>query len=99
MSEHVDEPSGAEKCEQINVDANSAALAVILLDHIKQHLVSEKVISAQEIVAFASALESIQSVYSEMAMRYGIEPEENCNAKKVIIDAFNTIEAMRRCCE
>jgi hypothetical protein len=59
MNKAVDEPVGAEKCEQINFDANCAALAVILLDHIKQHLVSEKVISAQEIAAFASALENV----------------------------------------
>jgi len=97
MNEPVDEPAGAEKCEQINIDANCAALAMILLDHIKQHLLAEKIISAQEIAAFASALESIQSV-TEMARRYGIKPEESCDAKKAIADAFNKIEAMRRCC-
>ena len=97
MSEPVDEPAGAEKCEQINIDANCAALAMILLDHIKQHLVSEKIISAQEIAAFASALESIQNI-TEMARRYGIKPEESCDAKKAIADALNKIETMRRCC-
>ncbi len=94
---HYQSARWAEKCEQINIDANCAALAMILLDHIKQHLVSEKIISAQEIAAFASALESIQSV-TEMARRYGIKPEESCDAKKAIADAFNKIEAMRRCC-
>jgi hypothetical protein len=98
MNKIADETIGTEKCEQININANCAGLAVLLLDHIKQHLVSEKIISAQEIAAFASALEGIQSV-TEMATRYGIKPEESCNAKKAIADAFNKIEEMRRCCE
>lgn len=99
MSGARDEPIEAEKCEQINIDANCAALAVILLEDIKQHLVSEKVISAQEIAAFASALENIQNVYAEMAKRYGIKPDESYDAKKAISDVFNKIEVTRRCCE
>jgi len=87
------------KCEQIDVDASCAALAVILLDHIKQHLCSEKVISAQEIAAFASALENVQSMFAEITERYGIKPDESCNAKKAIADAFVKIETLRRCCE
>jgi hypothetical protein len=100
MSEPADEPNEVEKCEQINIDASCAALAMILLEHVREHLVSEKVISAQEIAAFASALENIQNVYDEMAKRYGIKPEESCDdAKKAIADAFNKIETMRRCCK
>ena len=56
MSESADEPVGMKRCEQINVDANCAALALLLLEHISQHLCSEKVISAQEIAAFAGRL-------------------------------------------
>ena len=99
MSEPADEPIRAGKCEQVNVDANCAALAVLLLEDIKQHLVSEKVISAQEIAAFASALENIQNVYAEMAKRYDIKPDESYDAKKAIADVFNKIETTRRCCE
>jgi len=99
MNKIENEPVGAEKCEQMNVDANCAALAVLLLDHIKQHLVSEKVISAQEIAAFASALENVQNMYAEIAKRYSIKPDESCDAKKAIADAFSKIETMRRCCE
>jgi len=99
MNKIEDGPIGTEKCEQINVDANCAALAVILLSHIKGHLVSEKIISAQEIAAFASALDSIQHVYSELATRYDIKPEESCDeVKKTIADAFNKIEMERQCC-
>jgi hypothetical protein len=98
MCEIADESIGTEKCEKINVDANCAALAVILLSHIKQLLVAEKVISAQEIAAFASSLDSIQHVYSELATRYGIKPEESCDdVKKTIADAFSKIEK-ERCC-
>lgn len=93
------EPVGTEKCEQINVYANCAALAVILLSDIKGHLVSEKIISAQEIAAFASSLDSIQHIYSELATRYGIKPEESCDeVKKAIADAFTKIEMDRQCC-
>lgn len=99
MNETAEEPSGVEKCEIINFDAICAALAVHLLGHIEQHLTSEKVLSPQEISAFASALENVQSVYAEMALRYGIKPNESCDAKKAIADAFNKIEAKRRCCE
>jgi len=35
-----------KRCEQINVDANCAAMALLLLEYINQHLRSEKVISA-----------------------------------------------------
>ncbi len=98
MNEITDEPIGCEKCEQINIDANCAALAVILLDHIKQHLVSEKVISAEKIAAFASALENIHNTYAEVTKRYDINPDENWDAKKAIADAFTKIETTRRCC-
>ncbi len=99
MNKIEDEPIGTEKCEQINVDANCAALSVILLSHIKQHLVSEKIISAQEIAAFASALDNIQHIHNELATRYGIKPKESCNEVKIAIaDAFNKIEMDRQCC-
>jgi hypothetical protein len=42
----------------------------LLLEHISQHLCSEKVISAQEIAAFASGLDNIQNIYAEIAERY-----------------------------
>ena len=99
MNNTEGEPIEAEKCEEINVDANCAALAVILLSDIKGHLVSEKIISAQEIAAFASSLDSIQHIYSELATRYGIKPEESCDeVKKAIADAFTKIEMDRQCC-
>jgi hypothetical protein len=99
MCELADEPAGAEKCEQINFDADCAALALLLLEDIKQHLGSEKVISAQEIAAFAFALENVQNIYAGIAKRYGIKPDESCDAKKAIADALSKIEMMRRCCE
>ncbi len=42
----------------------------LFLVHISQHLCSEKVISAQEIAAFASGLDNIQNIYAEIAERY-----------------------------
>ena len=92
-------PPGQEKCEQVNIDANCAALAVVLMDHITQHLVSEKVISSQDIAAFASALENVQDIYAEIAKRYEIKQDESCDAKKAIADALSKIETLRRCCE
>jgi len=89
--------AGTEKCEIINFDATCAALAVVLLDHIEQHLVSKKVISPEEVADLASALESIQNVYDEMTRRYGINPQESCDARKAISNAFNKIEMKRRC--
>ena len=99
MSESADEPVGMKRCEQINVDANCAALALLLLEHISQHLCSEKVISAQEIAAFASGLDNIQNIYAEIAERYSIKLDERCDAKQAIYDALKEIEAERRCCE
>jgi hypothetical protein len=52
------------------------------MDHISQHLCSEKVISAQEIAAFASGLDNIQNIYAEIAERYGIKLDERCEVKK-----------------
>jgi hypothetical protein len=69
------------------------------MDHISQHLCSEKVISAQEIAAFASGLDNIQNIYAEIAERYGIKLDERCEVKKAIYDALKEIEAKRRCCE
>ena len=86
------------KCKLMDFDAACAALAVILLDHIEQHLSSEGVISSQEIVAFSSALESIQNVYATTALRHGIKPDESCDAQKAIADALDKIEARRHCC-
>jgi hypothetical protein len=99
MNKSADEPAGLERCDQINIDANCAALSVLLMEDIKRHLCSEKIISAQEIAAFASAMENIQNMYAEIAKRYGIEPEENCDAKKAIADALSKIETTQRCCE
>lgn len=93
-------PPGQRNANKLyNIDANCAALAVILLDHITQHLVSEKVISAQEIAAFASALENVQNMYEDITKRYKIEKDESCDAKKAIADALSKIEMTRRCCE
>ncbi|MDD5257258.1 hypothetical protein [Methanothrix soehngenii] len=71
----------------------------LLLEHISQHLCSEKVISAQEIAAFASGLDNIQNIYAEIAERYSIKLDERRDAKKAIYDALKEIEAERRCCE
>ena len=99
MDKGTDQTVEVERSEQIDIDANCAALSVILLDHIKQHLCSEKVISAQEIAAFASALENVQNMYAEITERYGIKPDESCDAMKAIADACSKIETLRRCCE
>jgi hypothetical protein len=97
LSEDAEESARSEKCEMINFDATCAALAVVILNQIEQHLVSKKVISPQEVAAYASTLESIQNVYAEMTRRYCINPEESCDARKAIADAFNKIEMKRRC--
>jgi hypothetical protein len=86
----------AERCERSNLDADCAAMAVVLLDHVRQHLLSEMVIPPQDIAAYSSALRSIHEMYAEIGERYGIRPDESCDAKKAIEEALERIETIRR---
>jgi hypothetical protein len=74
----------AVRCERSNLDADCAAMAVVLLDHVRQHLIFEMVIPPQDIAAYSSALRDIHEMYAEIGERYGIRPDESCDAKKAI---------------
>ncbi len=86
----------AERCERSNLDADCAAMAVVLLDHVRQHLLSEMVIPPKDIAAYSSALRDIHEMYAEIGERYGIRPDESCDAKKAIEEALERIETIRR---